>query len=124
MLKRNGKPSRRVEPGLPARLNRGEMDAYNEAFEVIKEEFDALQRAKQGVRALAEDPVIFTIPQDSVAGEIIEIPNTPTDRWQTCSTLLKLRNNHIFLCQRSVRGQKEFAVIERFRKDSPYAQQT
>lgn len=122
MLKRNGKPTNIVLPGSQRRLTRGETDAYDEAFEAIKDEFDALKRVKAGVKDMAEDPVVFTIPQDGVAGEIIEMPNTPTDCWEIQSTLLKLRNSQIFLCGRSIRGQKEFAVIERFRTDSSYAQ--
>jgi hypothetical protein len=35
---------------------------------------------------------------------------------------LKLRNSQIFLCERSVEGAKEFAVIERFRRNSAYAE--
>ena len=66
---------------------------------------------------------IFAVPGGHPeAGSFVQIQNVPIDRWQICSTLLKLRHSQIFLCERSVQGAKEFAVIERFRSDSAYAQ--
>jgi hypothetical protein len=77
---------------------------------------------KQNLKDMATDPMIFTIPGGPDAGSVIQIPNVPLDRWQVCPPLLKLRDNQIFLCERSLQGMKEFAVIERFKSDSPYAQ--
>jgi hypothetical protein len=36
--------------------------------------------------------------------------------------LLKLKNSEILLCDRTVGGQREFSVIQRFQAGSPYAQ--
>ena len=119
MLKRSGEPSGN---GTPNTLNRGEQNAYDEAFEVIRQELEALERIKGAIKALIEDPSVFTIAGGSPeVGSVIQIQNVPIDRWQICSPLLKLRNSQIFLCERSLQGAKEFAVIERFRSDSPYA---
>lgn len=41
-----------------------------------------------------------------------------TERWEVRSALLNLNHGEILLCQRG----NEFAVIERFHEDSPYAQ--
>lgn len=119
MLKRNGEPCER--PGV-LNLNRGETEAFNEAYEAIQDEIHGLERLKQNVKDMAADPTIFTIPDGPEAGSVIHIPNVPVDRWQVCSSLLKLRESQIFLCERSLQGVKEFAVIERFKTDSPYAQ--
>lgn len=122
MLKRNGECSQRVAPAVKEKqLTRGEMDAYKEAFEAIEGEFEALQRVKECVKGLAEDPVIFTIPGGPDSDGTIEIRNV-SDRWRICSALLKFRNSQVFLCDKPVQGSKEFAVIERFPSDSPYAQ--
>jgi len=119
MLKRNGEPNAN---GTRDTLNRGEQDAYNEAFEEIRQELEALERIKSAVQALTKDPSVFAVPgADPEVGSVIQIQNIPIDRWQVCSTLLKLRNSQIFLCERCLHGAKEFAVIERFRIDSPYA---
>jgi hypothetical protein len=119
MLKRNGEPSGNETHYA---LNRGEQDAYNEAFDEIREELEALERIKSAVQALTKDPSVFAVPAGGhEVGSAIQIQNIPIDRWQICSTLLKLRNSQIFLCERSLQGAKEFAVIEHFRKDSPYA---
>jgi hypothetical protein len=120
MLKRNGESR---ENGASGTLNRGEKDSYNEAFEEIRQELEALERIKSAVKAMSKDPVAFTIPGGGPeTGSFVQIHNVPIDRWQICSTLLKLRHSQIFLCERSVQGAKEFAVIERFRSDSAYAQ--
>jgi hypothetical protein len=119
MLKRNGEPS---ASGTHDTLNRGEQDAYNEAFDEIRQELEALERIKTAVQALTKDPSVFAVPGGGPeVGSIIQIQSIPIDRWQICSTLLKLRNSQIFLCERCLHGAKEFAVIERFRSDSPYA---
>lgn len=124
MLKRNGEPREQIGHGKLNRgeLNRGERDAYNEAFEAIQDEVAALERIKQNVKDLAADPVIFTIPGGPESGPVIHIQNVPIDCWQICSSLLKYGPSQIFLCERSLQGIKEFAVIEKFRSDSPYAQ--
>ena len=119
MLKRNGESR---ENGAFGVLNRGEKDAYNEAFEEIRQELEALEHIKSAVKAMSDDPVILTMPGDAPeAGSFVHIEKVPIDRWQICSTLLKLRHSQIFLCERSVQGTKEYAVIERFRSDSAYA---
>src|SRR5947208_3734351 len=119
MLKRNGEPSAN---GTHDTLNRGEQDAYNEAFDEIRQELEALERIKSAVQALTKDPSVFAVPGGGPeVGSIIQIQNIPIDRWQICSTLLKLRNSQIFLCERCLHDAKEFVVIERFRSDSPYA---
>lgn len=122
MLKRNGERTVVVPPPAQQKLTRGEQDAYNEAIEAIEGELEALQHVKESVKGMFEDPVIFTIPRGPDANGVIEIPNTPTDRWQICSSLLKFRNSQVLLCDRKLKGAKEFAVIERFNPESPYAQ--
>lgn len=125
MLKRNGEPATRTKPHAQAdHLTRGELDAYSEAIEAIEGELEALQHVRESVMALLQDPVIFTIPGGPESEGLIEIPNVPADRWRICSSLLKFRNSQIFLCDRKIQGAKEFAVVERFNADSPYAQAT
>lgn len=122
MLKRNGERTVVVPLPVQQELTRGEQDAYNEAIDAIEGELEALEHVKQSVKGLLEDPVIFTIPGGPDADGIIEIPNTPVDRWRICSSLLKFHNSQVFLCDRKLQGQtKEFAVIEQFNRESPYA---
>lgn len=47
-----------------------------------------------------------------------EVSMSETERWEVRSALLNLNHGEILLCQRG----DEFAVIERFNEDSPYAQ--
>jgi hypothetical protein len=102
-----------VEPVSERTLSRGERDAFDEAFAAIKEEVETLRRVRESVREMAEQPVIFTIPQEQCAGQIIEIPNIPVDRWQVSARLLKLQSADVYLCERSILGDREFAVVEK-----------
>jgi len=122
MLKRNGEPLEHAVPGFRGKLTPGELDSYNEAIAAIEGELKALEGVRNNLKEMKENPVVFTIPQERLAGEVIEISNMPKDRWQICSTLLKLRNSEVFLCERCVQTGREFAAIERFRDNSPYAQ--
>lgn len=119
MLKRNGEP---LQQSAARNLNRGETDAYNEAFESIKAELDGLGRVRDDMCEMIKDPVIFTIPGGPAAGAVIETRNVPVDRWEICSGLLTLRNSRVFLCKRIVAGVPEFAVIQTYPTNSPYAQ--
>jgi hypothetical protein len=118
MLKRNGEP---CQPSAPGKLNRGEVDAYNEAFEAIQDELAALERLKSNVKEMANDATIFTIPSGPESGSVIHVEDVPIERWQVRSRLLKFGNSETYLCERSARGLKEFAVVEKFPSDSPYA---
>lgn len=119
MLKRNGEPY----PHTAAQsLNRGEIDVFNEAFESIKAELEGLQRVRDHVREMMNNPVIFTISKEAAAGAVITTRNVPGDQWEICSTLLNLRNSRVFLCKRAVAGRTEFAVIQAYPSNSPYAQ--
>jgi hypothetical protein len=119
MLTRNGEP---IEHSERKELTSGEIDSFNEAFGVIREELASLQRVKECVRELAKNAASFAIPQAATADGILEIPNEPVDRWQIRSALLKLNHSEILLCDRTVGGQREFSVIQRFQAGSPYAQ--
>jgi len=122
MLKRNGEPCQHTVPGFSGKLTRAEMDAYNEAFETIQEEFDALQRIKDSLKELIGNPVVFTIPDGRLLDEEIETPHVQEGPalWQVRSRLLKLNHSEVLLCERLTHEGKEFAVIDRFNSDSPY----
>jgi len=44
-------------------LNRGEQDAYNEAFDEIRQELEALERIRRAVPALTKDPSVSHSPE-------------------------------------------------------------
>ncbi|HVX91067.1 MAG TPA: hypothetical protein VHC20_05590 [Candidatus Paceibacterota bacterium] len=119
MLKRNGEP---YEHAGAQALNRGETDAYNEAFENIRAELEGLKRARDHVREVTNNPVAFTTSGEPAAGAVITTRNVPPDQWEICSTLLNLRNSRVFLCKRAIAGRTEFAIIQTYPSNSPYAQ--
>jgi hypothetical protein len=123
MLKRNGEPCQYTVPGFAGKLNRGEMEAYNEAFENIQEEFDSLQKIKNALKELIGNPVVFTIPDGRSEGEVIETSHGQdgTARWQVRSRLLKLNHSEVLLCERHRREGQEFAVIDRVDANAAYA---
>jgi hypothetical protein len=83
------------------------MRGYRAAFSVIAPEFESL-----GVlRKQLEKPAAV------VASPEKEICTSKLGVWQVRSTLLNLGPSNILLCQK----QDDFAVIERFRDNVPYA---
>jgi hypothetical protein len=125
MLKRDGQLCKYNVPGFVGRLTRAEFDAYNEAFDVIKDEFASLEQIKNDLKALTTDPGIFQIPDSQFGGQSVETQadgrNDLKVRWNICSRLLKLNHSDVLLCERMAGDEKEFAVIERYKSDSPYA---
>ena len=90
------------------RLSEDEISGYRAASNAIAEQ---LNHAKELNRQL------------SVNGQLpdscdFEVSMSETERWEVRSALLNLKHGEILLCQRG----DEFAVIERFKDDSPYAQ--
>lgn len=125
MLKREGQVCKYNVPGFVGRLTRAEFDAYNEAFDVIKDEFASLEQIKNGLKELTANPGIYQIPDSNFSGQTIEIPVDGRQdlqvRWSVCSRLLKLNHSEILLCERMAGEAKEFAAIERCQTDSPFA---
>jgi len=82
-----------------------EIKGYRAAFSTIADEFESLT----GLKKQLEKPASPSLEK--------EICNSQLGVWQVRSTLLNLGQSDILLCQQ----QNEFAVIERFRDESPYA---
>jgi hypothetical protein len=92
-------------PGLDVPLTENTISGYRAAFSAIFGQCQSLTDLNQQLRGDGQSPEL---------GEI----NTPqTGRWEVRSSLLNLDPGEILLCQRG----DEFAAIERFGEDSPYA---
>ena len=123
MLKRDGQPCQYNVPGFVGKLTRAEFDAYNEAFDVIKDEFAKLERIKNDLKEITANPAVCIIPDGQVSGESFQANDGGSGIavWSVRSRLLKLEHSQVLLCERPTGEGKEFAVIERFQNDSPYA---
>jgi hypothetical protein len=123
MLKRNGELCKYTVPGFVGKLTRAEFDAYNEAFDVIKDEFAALERIKNDLKEITANPGISTIPSVQNSKLLVAAKEGEGNNgyWDVRSRLLLLRHSEVFLCERSTNEGKEFAVIEHYRPDSEYA---
>jgi hypothetical protein len=71
VLKRNGEPISYSVPGFSGKLTRAELDAYNEAFDVIKSEFAGVQHVRDILNDLKKDPILHMIP-GNCDGEVVE----------------------------------------------------
>ena len=92
-------------PGLEGPLTENGITGYRVAFSAIFGQWQSVKGLNQQLRGDG---------QSLESGEI----NTPhTGRWEVRSSLLNLNPGEILLCQRG----DEFAAIERFGEDSPYA---
>jgi len=106
-LKRNGESVNYSVPGYPFRFPESEIKGYRAAFGVIANEFQSLGELR---KQLEKPAAVVPSPEN-------EIRTSQLGVWQVHSTLLKLGQSDILLCQK----ENDFAVIERFRDDSPYA---
>jgi hypothetical protein len=106
-LKRNGESVNYSVPGYPFRFPESEIKGYRAAFGVIANEFQSLGELR---KQLEKPAAVVPSPEK-------EICMSQLDVWQVRSTLLNLGQSTILLCQK----QNDFAVIERFRDNVPYA---
>src|SRR5665213_58604 len=96
-----------VPGGNFGRFTDSEMKGYRAAFSVIANEFQSLAELRKQLEK----------PAAVVASSEKEICTSKLGVWQVRSTLLNLGQSNILLCQK----QNDFAVIERFRDNVPYA---
>jgi len=127
MLKRNGEECRFTVPDFVGRLTRAEFEAYNEAFDGIKDEFAALQRVQILVKELGANLEARQSPDSQFAGQCIKTLNPEDSRlpdvsWEIRARLLQLSHCEVLLCERTINEEKEYAVVERYQYDSAYAQ--
>ena len=97
----------RVPGGDFSHFTESEIKGYRAAFSAIAEEFESLGELKKQLEK----------PATVVPATEKEICTSKLGVWQVRSTLLNLGQSDILLCQRN----NEFAAIERFRNNSPYA---
>ena len=89
------------------RFTETEIKGYRAAFSVIAHEFQSLGELKKQLEK----------PESVVPSSEKEICTSQIGVWQVSSTLLNLGQSDILLCQK----QNDFAVIEKFRDNAPYA---
>jgi hypothetical protein len=108
-LRHNGvRPWRYQVPGHPGRFSESEIEGYRAAFGPIAKEVETVKDfAKQ-----------LQIERQFPQSDDMEIDTPQTGRWEVGEALVNLKRGEILLCRRG----DEFAVIERFDQDSPYAQ--
>ena len=89
------------------RFTFSEMRGYRAAFSVIATEFESLGELR---KQLEKPATVVASPENEICTSQLGI-------WEVNSTLLNLGPSDILLCQK----QDDFAVIERFRENVPYA---
>jgi hypothetical protein len=113
MLKRNGQLARHAVPHYPGRLTDAENEAYQTAVASVQTELADLSTIAEALRGVENKG---TEPMEAV-GRPAEILVGSRDRWQARRSLMNLSQNEVLLCQKG----GEFAIIERFPENSPYA---
>jgi hypothetical protein len=95
-------------PGHEGWLSEGEIAGYRAAYSAIAREVARIEDCKQQMQIERQFP----------KSDEMEIDTSQTGRWDVREALLNLNRSEILLCQRG----NQFAVIERFDEESPYAQ--
>jgi hypothetical protein len=106
-LKRNGESCNYSVPGYPFRFPESEIKGYRAAFGAIASEYESLGKLR---KQLEKPATVVPSPEKEICTSQLGV-------WQVRSTLLNLGQSDILLCQK----QNDFAVIERFRDNVPYA---
>ena len=107
-LMRAGERQEYSVPGGDFRhFTESEMKGYRAAFSAIAPEFESLGVLRKQLEK----------PETVVPSPEKEICTSQLGVWQVRSTLLNLGQSDILLCQK----QNDFAVIEKFRDNAPYA---
>jgi hypothetical protein len=106
-LKRNGEVSRPYKIFSRA-FSENDLNAYRVAASAVAQRLESVKDLNQQLSRTSQVPE---------SGDF-EINSPQIGHWEIRSALLNLNHGEIVLGQRG----EEFAVIERFREDSPYAQ--
>jgi hypothetical protein len=108
-IRSNGvRPWRYRIPGHEGRFSENEIEGFRAGFGAIAKEVETVKGfAKQ-----------LQIERQFPQSDEMEIDTPQTGHWEVGEALLNLKRGEILLCRRG----DEFAVIERFDQDSPYAQ--
>jgi hypothetical protein len=114
MLKRTDGQEMHEVPGVGFRLTDRELESFHAAAESIKGDFLEVQPIREGLDRL--EKVQWQRPPK----EAFDTVTTPEGDWKAYAQLLKPWRSDILLCQKANGG--EWAVIQRFQPNSPYAQ--
>lgn len=124
MLKRNGEPCQHEVPGYPGRLTASEFQAYGEAFAAVEDQLRAFTEAASALADVEKQlPQIATPLTSKVLepAQALESEELKDGGWQIRRTLHKSARSELLLCSREAERNREFAVVERFDPNSPYA---
>lgn len=113
MLKRNGQLCRHRVPDFPGRLTDSELNAYQSAFADLENIFDEFAALAKSINSLDTEAVSRA---DNSQMEFAEINGV---KWRVNRQLSTGNLGDVFLCK--LENQKEFAIVERFDADSPFA---
>ncbi len=101
-------------PGVAFRLTDRELASFNAALESIKGDFLEAEPIREQLNRLEK------VDWNRPPREAYTTVATPEGEWKAYSQLLKPWRSEVLLCQKDTGG--EWAVIQRFKSDSPYAQ--
>lgn len=124
MLKRNGEPCQHEVPGYPGRLTASEFQADREAFAAVEDQIRAFTEAASALADVEKQLPQISAPLLSKVlepAQSLESEELKDSGWQIRRTLDKSARSELLLCSREAERNREFAVIERFDPNSPYA---
>lgn len=122
MFRRNGEACQYEVPGYSARLTGSEFRAYQKVVGVVE---DQILAHGQGANRLAQvEQSTAKLSQklsQTKTAESRKTVNVADAKWELVYLLQQRPGSDMLLCSREVGARHEFAVIERFDADSPYA---
>jgi hypothetical protein len=123
MIKRNGQPRQGMAPPSLKRMSDAESAAYFEAFGVIKGDYQTLRLIGEKLREMEANVRGLGALDSQAQGGHAELSDSVGDRtpWEICVSLMRLKDNEVFLCKRVCEHGLEYAVIDQASVASAYA---
>ena len=114
MLKRAGDELLHQVADSEQRLNDKQFAAYNAAFQTIEGDLSSVKQVREELNRLEQINLNKPVPK------AFDTLTTSEGEWKAHAQLLKNFRSEIFLCRQADGDQ--WAVIQRFQHNSPYAQ--
>ena len=111
-------PSKRTDlSAFLRRFNESQREAYDEALRAFADDFRVVETICQRTRAIENNTAVDSAREGQSTALEIE-----GRHWQVRSCLMNLGQSDVLLCENATTGRgSEFAVVERFSEDAPYA---
>lgn len=119
MLKKHGQLCQHSVPDYSGRLTDSEFEAYNSVFASIEGDFKELASITGDIAQLEKSLPEFLKRISSPVSQ--SVGGQDGSEWEVIAPLPDTKHGEMLWCKRQIGDMEEFAVVERFDPNSPFA---